>query len=354
MKVNKILNLLFLMIIPIYSFGMKTIKPELLPNWKTLDFQDSLKVFRLSCHLNEKADHSVFAYSPDSLKKLCVKAKHINDAESKEFFEANFMAYQLTNKRNTLMTAYYSPIFAGRSKPSNRYRYPIYGRPTDLREFRLFNRWHFIGRFEYGFWRAYPSREIIMENGLDAHAKTIAWLKDPLDVLELEIQGTGAIQTPERIIYLNYAAQNGHPYEPIGKFLIADGKIAKDKMSIQAIRGYFKIHPTEIKHYLYQNPSYVFFKESKKNEFYGYKNVILTPGYSLAIDKSMLPMGFPIMIDTVLPNKQRLSRLMVAQDIGGAIKGLHHLDIYLGQGISAQKNAGKMQAKGKYWVLLPK
>ena len=354
MQVKKIVILGFLIMTPIFAFELQEVKPQLLPMWETLHFQKSLEVFRTSCHLKEVSQDLVFAYSADELKNLCSRAKSIKASEAKRFFETHFMAYKWSDKTDTLMTAYYAPTFAGSLKQTEFFRYPVYGPPNDLREFRLFKKIRLIGRFKYGFWLSYPKREEIMEKGLVNKAKAIAWLKDPLDLLELEIQGSGAIQTSDQIIYLNYTAENGHPYYPIGKFLITDGKIAREKMSMQAIRDYFIKHPSDIKYYLYQNPSYVFFKEVERGHFYGYKNIILTSGYSLAIDKSLLPMGLPIMIDTQLPDKQRFSRLMVAQDTGGAIKGLNHLDIYLGQGLEAQNNARKMQAMGQYWVLLPK
>ena len=165
------------------------------------------------------------------------------------------------------MTAYYAPTFPARLKKTNIYRYPVYERPNDLRDFKLFNHWHFIGRFKFGFWSSYPNRQEIMEKGLSGKAKVIAWLKNPLDELELEIQGSGTLQTPKKSIYVNYTAQNGHPYFPIGKFLIADGKIPKEQMSMQAIRDYFNNHPSDIKYYLYQNPSYVFFKKVERRHF---------------------------------------------------------------------------------------
>lgn len=339
---------------PLFAAQFQIVKPQQLPNWETLNFQKSLEVFKTSCHLKEMNQDLVFTCSNDALKKLCSRAKNINTSEAKIFFENHFLAYQLLDKSDALITAYYAPIFQASLHQTNIYRYPIYERPNDLQDFRLLKKWRFIGRFKFGFWFKYPDRETIMEQGLAGQAKIIAWLKDPLDLLELEIQGSGAIQTPEKTIYLNYTAENGHPYFPIGKFLIADGKIPKHLMSMQAIRNYFKKNPSDVKCYLYKNPSYVFFKEVKRDHYYGYKNTILTPGYSLAIDRSLLPMGLPIFIDTRLPDKKSFSRLMVAQDTGGAIKGLYHLDVYLGQGVFAQNNARKMQSMGKYWVLLPK
>ena len=36
---------------------------------------------------------------------------------------------------------------------------------------------------------------------------------------------------------VNYADQNGHPYRSIGKYLINQGAMTRDQMSMQNIRG---------------------------------------------------------------------------------------------------------------------
>ena len=47
-------------------------------------------------------------------------------------------------------------------------------------------------------------------------------------------------------------------------------------------------------------------------------------------------------------------RLMVAQDAGGAIKGPVRGDFFWGTGADAGKEAGAMDARGHYFVLLPR
>ena len=49
-----------------------------------------------------------------------------------------------------------------------------------------------------------------------------------------------------------------------------------------------------------------------------------------------------------------MSRLLVAQDTGGAIKGVVRGDVYWGAGEEAASIAGAMKSSGKYWVFLPK
>ena len=47
-------------------------------------------------------------------------------------------------------------------------------------------------------------------------------------------------------------------------------------------------------------------------------------------------------------------RLLIAQDTGGAIKGVVRGDVYWGSGEAATFIAGHMKNRGGYWVLLPR
>ena len=87
--------------------------------------------------------------------------------------------------------------------------------------------------------------------------------------------------------------------------------------------------------------------------FYGALNIPLSPGYSLAIDPNFIPLGTPVFLSTTLPNHQHFNRLMIAQDIGGAIKGPIRGDIYWGTGHYAQRMASTMKQQGTYWMLIP-
>ena len=56
--------------------------------------------------------------------------------------------------------------------------------------------------------------------------------------------------------------------------------------------------------------------------------------------------------DPLDPNR-RLQRLLVAQDTGGAIRGIVRGDVFWGAGEDAAERAGRMRARGRFWVLLP-
>jgi membrane-bound lytic murein transglycosylase A len=79
----------------------------------------------------------------------------------------------------------------------------------------------------------------------------------------------------------------------------------------------------------------------------------------MAIDSSMLPLGAPFWIDTTWPSGtdtagQPLRRLMIAQDVGGAIKGAVRGDLFWGTGERALEVAGRLKQPGHYFILLPK
>jgi membrane-bound lytic murein transglycosylase A len=103
-----------------------------------------------------------------------------------------------------------------------------------------------------------------------------------------------------------------------------------------------------------QNPSYVFFRKLPPSDGpIGAEGIGLTPKRSLAVDKHFIPLGLPLFLQTTLPDDAGFNRLMIAQDIGGAIKGPVRGDIFFGRGKQAEWLAGMMKARGHYVLLLP-
>ncbi len=82
----------------------------------------------------------------------------------------------------------------------------------------------------------------------------------------------------------------------------------------------------------------------------------LTPGRSLAVDPKYIPLGTPLWLDAQHPDKksQMLQRLVIAQDIGSAIKGPIRGDFYWGTGDQAGGLAGQMKSSRNYYMLLPR
>ena len=82
--------------------------------------------------------------------------------------------------------------------------------------------------------------------------------------------------------------------------------------------------------------------------------VPLTPGRSIAVDPRHVPLGAPVFLSTTQPNSAvPLTRLVLAQDTGGAIRGVVRADFFWGFGADAGAQAGRMKQAGQMWVLLP-
>ena len=166
-----------------------------------------------------------------------------------------------------LFTGYYQPVIDGSLVPTEKFRYPLYGRPPDLitaEEVTLDGPAKVekvIGRAEGEQFLPYYTRREIDEAGLlRERGLEIAWVADPVELFFLHIQGSGIIRLADgRQLSVGYAAQNGWPYRSIGRLLIDGGKIAKEEMSMQRLRRYLNDHPREQSDILAYNESYVFF-----------------------------------------------------------------------------------------------
>ena len=340
--------------------------------WKSADVAQSLNAFQQSCQLWVKLDpnHSIGnPQIPMTVKDwlpICNQAlklpHHVDNAQAKKFFETYFHPFHWKNYHKGKFTGYYSPTVEGSPVKTADYSTPVYDMPKDLVKASVGGRskrgirGHVVGHHL----RTYFTRAQIYHGALRGKAKIVAWLKSPLDAMLLEIEGSGVIETRKgEQIFVGYAAENGRKYKSIAQLLISHHVLKRSKASPNAIKNYFEKHPAQLKHYVQMNPSFVFFSRYKKPSFKGAQNVVLTPKYSLAVDRHYIPLGIPLFLKTTYPVNQsgdtaQLNRLMIAQDTGGAIRGPIRGDIYWGTGAKAMKVAGLMSHEGDYWFLLPK
>ncbi|HTN95755.1 MAG TPA: MltA domain-containing protein, partial [Nordella sp.] len=139
--------------------------------------------------------------------------------------------------------------------------------------------------------------------------------------------------------------------------------IARENMSMQAIRAWMQQNPKDARSLMWENKSFVFFREvtgtDPKLGPPGAQRVALTPFHSLAIDRSLWIFGTPVWLDTEAPRGESgtlepFRSLMVAQDTGTAIKGHARGDVFWGAGEEAALTAGHMKSAGLMIVLLPK
>ncbi len=268
-----------------------------------------------------------------------------------------------------LVTGYYEPMLSCRINVDDAHRYPLYKKPNDIVEIDLtlfgndFPRNKLYARIDGRKVLPYYSREEIdQKRALAKRSLEILWCSDIVDVYNLQIQGSGKADLGDgNIVSILYDGQNGRPYKSLGKYLIDKGVIAKENMSMPAIREYLRTHPEEVMQDLAQNPSYVFFRMDMGPSL-GNIGVPLTPGRSIATDAKLFPKGALAFIETQKPVLENgavkewlpFSRLVVNQDTGGAIKGPGRVDLFWGQGQEAELSAGYMQQEGRLYFLLRK
>jgi len=267
-----------------------------------------------------------------------------------------------------LFTGYYQPVLEGSRARTEKFRYPIYGRPADLITAELVTLGaapkveRIFGRVEGEQFLPYYTRSDIDQAGrLRGRALEIAWVADPVELFFLHIQGSGIVRLAEGgELSVGYAAQNGRPYRSIGRLLIDSGKIAKEAMSMQSLRRYLNDHPEEQNEIFDYNPSYVFFRVNPDSDALGSLEVPVTAGRSIATDSRLFPRGALALIQTEIPLIDRagqltgwrpIVRFVLNQDTGGAIRGLQRVDIYFGAGGQAEGSAGYMNRPGKMFFL---
>jgi membrane-bound lytic murein transglycosylase A len=281
-----------------------------------------------------------------------------NNAAIRNTVEALFVPVAVAGGSEGLFTGYYEPELTGTRAASAAYPVPLYRQPPDLvgvevDEQRTFRR-IVDGRSE-----PYFTRADIDSGALSGRNLELLWVADPIDAFFLQVQGSGRVSLAEGgSVRVGYAANNGHPYTAIGRLLVERGELTKDTATMQTVRQWLRDHPDQATALMQANARYVFFREIEGDGPVGSLGVALTPGRSLAIDASLLPLGAPFWLDTTYPPGtpeagQPLRRLMVAQDTGAAIKGAVRGDIYWGSGETALQYAGPMKQQGRYYLLLP-
>jgi membrane-bound lytic murein transglycosylase A len=292
-----------------------------------------------------------------------------DDRAARAFFEAHFTPFRLSDRGETegLFTGYYEPLLSGAKTPGGRFTVPIHGLPGDLVTVKLglfsddLEGRKITGRVVDGALRPYPPRAEITAGALDGRAPVLAWVDDATDAFFLHVQGSGRIALDGGgVMRVGYAGANGRSYASIGRALVERGAISLQEASLQSIRAWLAANPDQTAEILALNPSYVFFRELKGDGPLGAQGVALTPARSLAVDRAYLPLGAPLWLDIMVPGvasgdpDRALRRLVIAQDVGGAIKGPIRGDLFWGFGPEAESVAGRMKHSGGYVLLLPK
>jgi membrane-bound lytic murein transglycosylase A len=299
-----------------------------LNGWAQDDHNAALTAFFNTCRDMDAPDWT----------SLCSVAQDQTDARG--FFELFFRPVLIEDGNAALFTGYFEPELDGATRPTARFRYPVYKMP---REARGANVW-------------LTRREIETGAALQNRGLEIAWVDDPVELFFLQIQGSGRIRLPDgRYLRVGYGGSNGHPYRSIGVELIRRGIYKAHQVSAQVIKNWVRRNPIDGAELLWHNNSYVFFREvsqvpADKGPL-GAMNRSITTMRSVAVDRKFILLGTPVWLEK--SGETPLHRLMIAQDTGSAIKGAQRADIFFGTGDKAGRAAGRLRDGGRMVVLLP-
>jgi membrane-bound lytic murein transglycosylase A len=303
---------------------------DALDGWMDDDHLAALTSFLVTCDLIDAPD-----WQP-----ICAMAADVpkDDASARSFFELFFKPV-VVGEPPALFTGYFEPELEGSPTRTARFKYPIYRRPPDLTD---------------GV--AYHTRAAIEGGAIAGRGLEIAWLDDPVDVYFLQVQGSGRIRmTDGSVVRVGYAGRNGHAYKSVGKEMIRRGTHTLDQVSAPEIANYVRSNPGTGRELLDTNPSYVFFRKistlDPKDGPIGAMGRSITTLRSVAIDPKFTLLGAPVWIEK--DGREPIRRLMIAQDTGGAIKGMQRADIFFGTGKGAGDAAGTVKDPGRMVLLLP-
>ncbi|MDC8785018.1 murein transglycosylase A [Roseateles koreensis] len=287
--------------------------------------------------------------------ELCVRARQDapqDDLAASLWLMQHLRPYRiesLDGSAQGLLTGYFEPQLEATRRPQGNYKVPVLAVPPDLQQRR-----------------PYFTRQQI-DSDPQARARLrdreLVYLEDPLDLLVLQIQGSGRLRLSDadgnpQWVRMAFAGHNDHPYQSIGKTLIERGELRPGEASWPQIRDWLRRNPGRVNELLWSNPRYVFFREEPLLDINlgprGAQGVPLTPGRSIAVDRASIPYGTPVWLDAGEPlTGPALRRLVMAQDTGSAINGAVRADYFWGWGREAEAQAGRMKQPLRLWALWP-
>ncbi len=346
-----------------------------LAGWEDDDHLAAYQTFLRSCApvLKKAAANSDNAASP-TLQAVCRMALAngqgaTSRAEAKAFFETEFTPHRVVhNGASGLLTGYYEPVLDGSREPGGKCAVPIYLRPPELvnlveeaQRGAVGNALTHARKTATGT-EPFFTRTEIEEGALAGRGLEFLWLTDPVETFMMHIQGSGRIRLPDgSMIRITYDGKNGHPYTSVGRYLIDTQQFPSDQMSLEAMKDWLKASAIRGSDAMRQNKSFIFFRElhgAEAESAMGVNEIPLTTGRSLAVDGGFHDIGTPVWVAaptiTHATKSGGFHRLMIAQDVGSAIKGPERGDLYFGSGDEAGKLAGVTKHSGNFFMLLAK
>jgi membrane-bound lytic murein transglycosylase A len=134
-----------------------------------------------------------------------------------------------------LATGYFEPLVEASRVARPGFRFALYAPPADL-----------ATRSPY--WTR-KQLETLPAAQKSLRGNEIAWLRDRLDALLLQVQGSGRLvfvddpRRPATVVRVAYAAHNDQPYRSVARWLIEQGELRASDASWPAIRAWARPEP---------------------------------------------------------------------------------------------------------------
>lgn len=304
-------------------------------------FLEQRLAFTAACDTSARSPNKAAAADADLLFDIGIDAKSPEDFVSR--LQGAFELVQIAAENAAfpadqgMLTGYATPEMVVRSKPDERFRFPIFG---DLRA-------------SHPELADKPRREILASDA--ARTAAIAWIDDPLGWALVETNGTARLKfddggvekgKPRRTIAISRVATNDRPWTSIGRWLANRGLLEASTYTFADVARAAESHPDKAEQAALDNERVVFFAEVKGEAFpppVGITGGKLISGYSCAADQSIYPPGSVLIVIERIEGQPepRAARFLFVHDAGGAISGPGRVDVYFGEGLEALANAGQ-------------
>ncbi|SFL14398.1 murein transglycosylase A [Methylobacterium pseudosasicola] len=345
---------------------------EALPGFPGPDPAAALDAFRRVCAAPPPLlpQPAGVAGAAEALSAACSDAAAVAPDAAAAFFRDRFEAFRVVKpgaERPGFLTGYFEPELEGSLTQGPDFPTPVLARPDDLvslgpGETRpgLDPALRAARATAEGF-APYPDRAAIEDGALDAQARPILWLRDTVDLLVLQVQGSGRVRLPDgRAVRVLYDGRNGQPYTAVAKLIVQEGHLPLEGLTLARWTTWLRAHPETARRLIRANASYIFFRLASVDDPAlgppGAANAPLTPGRSLAVDGGLWRYGLPFWLVGPLPGAAlgETGRLVIAADTGSAIVGPARGDLFVGTGSQAGVAAGNLRDAIGFVVLLPK
>ncbi|QPC86080.1 transglycosylase [Mesorhizobium sp. NBSH29] len=347
-----------------------------LPGWGEDAQEEAFPAFRLSAFrvLDKPYRTGGLGIDCASFGEAYAEARNLRERidrrEAREFFERHFVPCKVVpdNRDSGFVTGFYEPIVKASSVKTHQFRWPIYGRPSDLVDVDDSNRpagmdpyLAFGCQSENGIGE-YFDRADIEDGALAGRGLELAWLEDQLETFLIHVQGAARLEMPDGTVRrFTYAAKSGQRFTGPGSLLVQTGKIDGKTATMETILAWFRANSSSIDNTLRQNRSFIFFREQPVQDAglgpVAAAKVPLRPGRSMAVDRLAHVFGTPFYIHAPTLEAfggSHFSRLMIAQDTGSAIVGHARGDLFAGSGREAGEIAGVVRHDADFYALIPR